>query len=558
MPTKPYKPLTKSRKNKSGRASTAKKEAEKTSMRMAAGKANVLTTKRKGKERLAQGIPYKLKPLEAMTVRQLPTSATTLKGMTLRQLIRGTPKLFISNAIEVEAVRVDMKKTKTARPVIAARMVSFDPWRKQRVRRVHETYIVGMGDDPAVPVNRHKKVLVQCSCLTGDTKVLTDKGWQTIFEIAQPLVPEQYPLQYNIKGELFAGSAPFYTGMKPVYTVHLSNGLSITGTKDHRFLKHVALGNLKTREDWTELRDLSVGDALLTNAFDPGKVERTEEYWEAFFIGVMQGDGTLFASGRMNLKLYGDKDVILKRLVKSGLVKDVSPVKDRDAINVQLTHRAIEIGARYQFQNKRAAKLDTLTQTMGYLSGLIATDGTTYDNGDILIRGAKDYLEQLTWKLMEYGYTQTTFYLERAAGVATNEVGGNLLTSKKELWALRISNQCNIIQNVALSKYHRNRIERGAVKPRKPWVKIQSITYAGKQHVYDITVPGPHRFAANGVIAHNCENFVFVFEYANATMGASRLIYSNGAAPHMTNPGFAPGLCKHLVALAKIAIERNL
>lgn len=557
MAKKPYKGLTKSRSNTSGRKSTAKREAEKTKERMTERKAVLHTSRRSGKERLAKGIPYKLKRLEAMPARLLPETAANKRGMTLRQLIRGTPKLFINNAVDVEAKKIERKKTKTGRPVIMGQMVTWDPWRKDRVRRVHDAYIIGLDDDPDKPVNRHQKVLVQCSCLTGDTKVLTDKGWQTIFEIAQPFEPEYFPLQYNVNGELFAGSAPFHTGMKKVWKLQLSNGLSITATKDHKFLQHIALGNRKTLEEWTELGDLKVGDALLMNSFQSEKVERDNDYWEAFFIGVMQGDGTVFASGRMNIKLYGDKDVILKRLIKQGLVKDVEPVKGRDAINVQLTHRAIELAARYQFENKYSVKLDSLTKTMGYLSGLIATDGTTYANGDILIRGAKEYLEQLTWKLMEYGYTQTTFYRERAAGVVTNEIEGKLLTSKKEMWALRISNQCNILPNVALSKYHRERIERVAVKPRKPWVKIQSITYAGKQHVYDITVPGPHRFAANGVIAHNCENFVFVWEYANATVGASRLIYSNGEPPNFTNPMLAPGLCKHLIALAKIVMEKD-
>ena len=56
----------------------------------------------------------------------------------------------------------------------------------------------------------------------------------------------------------------------------------------------------------------------------------------------------------------------------------------------------------------------------------------------------------------------------------------------------------------------------------------------------------------------SCENFVYVFEYANATMGASRLLFCNGEPPVFTNPGLAPGLCKHGIALAKIIIERGL
>jgi len=164
MAKKPYKGITKSRSNTSGRKSAAKREAEKTKERMTERKAVLHTSKRSGKERLAKGVPYKLKRLEAMPVRQLPATAANQKGRTLRQLIRGTPKLFINNAVDVEAKKIERKKTKTGRPVIMGQMVTWDPWRKDRVRRVHDAYIIGLDDDPDKPINRHQKVLVQCSC----------------------------------------------------------------------------------------------------------------------------------------------------------------------------------------------------------------------------------------------------------------------------------------------------------------------------------------------------------------------------------------------------------
>ena len=206
MAKKPYKPIAKSRKNTSGRASKAKKDAEKLSMRMASGKANVMKTRRSGKERLAQGIPYKLKPMEAMTVRQLPSTPNTIKGMTLRQLIKATPRIFINNAVDVEAARVDMKKTKTGRPVISGRMVTHDPWRKDRVRRVHEAYIVGMGDEPSVPVNRHKKVLAQCGC----------ENFVYVFEYANATMGASRLIYCN-------GQPPHYTnpGFAPGLCKHL-------------------------------------------------------------------------------------------------------------------------------------------------------------------------------------------------------------------------------------------------------------------------------------------------------------------------------------------------
>lgn len=159
-----FKSVSKSRKNTSGRKSKAVKEAEAASLRLSSGKTTVMTSKRPGRERLARGVPYKIKPLTAMEVRQLPSTPASIRGMTLRQLIRSTPRLFINNAVDVEAAKVEMKRTRTARPVIAGRMVTYDPWRNGRIRRVHETYIVGMGEDDKQVVNRHKKVLVQCSC----------------------------------------------------------------------------------------------------------------------------------------------------------------------------------------------------------------------------------------------------------------------------------------------------------------------------------------------------------------------------------------------------------
>lgn len=164
MAKKPYKPIAKSRKNTSGRKSAAKREAEKTQERLKSKKAVVFKSSRPGKERLAQGMPYRLKRLEAMPVRQLPETAASKKGMTLRQLIRATPRLFINNAVDVEAKKIERKFTKTHRPVIMGHMVTYDVWRQNRVRRVHETYIIGMGDDDKMPVNRHNKVLVQCTC----------------------------------------------------------------------------------------------------------------------------------------------------------------------------------------------------------------------------------------------------------------------------------------------------------------------------------------------------------------------------------------------------------
>lgn len=149
--TKPYK-------------SPAALEAEKRRDRIKSGKASKVGSIKSGIARLARGIAFKLKKFESLGVRALPETAFTRKGMTLRQLIRSTPRLFINNAIDVEAHKYKKKRTLTGKPVLQGIMWTNDPYRPDKVRRYHETYIVGLDDDQDKPIHKHKKVLCQCAC----------------------------------------------------------------------------------------------------------------------------------------------------------------------------------------------------------------------------------------------------------------------------------------------------------------------------------------------------------------------------------------------------------
>jgi hypothetical protein len=145
--------------------SSAKREARLRSKRIASGKAQTIhKTNRRAGERLAKGMPYRLKPLQSMEVRQPNQDEMLRKGMSLRQLVRATPRYFINSAVDVHLRKVQTKKTATGRPVLYGQAVTADHYRADRVRRIHEVYIVGMDDDDTKPVTRHKHVLIQCSC----------------------------------------------------------------------------------------------------------------------------------------------------------------------------------------------------------------------------------------------------------------------------------------------------------------------------------------------------------------------------------------------------------
>ena len=559
---KGYKPLPVSKKNSSGKPSKAKREAEKrkkkpkNSMNKKASKPKKIFSTKKP-------YSYRLSALNPQTPKQLPETEISKKGMTLRKLLRSTPRLMMNNSVDVETLEFKRTKTRSGLPAIKAITITNDPFRRDKVIRKHKTFIIGAELDeennPAdKPLNRHKKVICSCDCVTGDTKVLTSKGWESIYSIAEPLVPNHFPIQYNVRGKLYKGSAPFFKGRQKTWTLHLSNGQKMSATADHEFLRHSSVPNKGERvkkEVWTKVRELEVGQSLILNEFEPEPTRKDTAFWEGFFIGLLMGDGTLFSNGQPDLKLYAHKKRLLKPLINLGIVKDTTQLKKHDGISVSFTQRARELCERYRYKNKESVHIPSTSALFGYTSGLIAADATVYKDGAILIRGGHPYLDQLNWMLMEQGIVRTTFYKDREAGVNTNTINGKQLTSTQELWSLRIAAQSGIRDHLALAAYHKKRITKPSSRPRKPWTRIMDITFNGTQDVYDIMVPGPTRFAANGVIAHNCENYVFTWEYANAAHGASRIVYGNGEPPVVTNPGLVPGLCKHLVAVATTLIK---
>ncbi len=80
-----------------------------------------------------------------------------------------------------------------------------------------------------------------------------------------------------------------------------------------------------------------------------------------------------------------------------------------------------------------------------------------------------------------------------------------------------------------------------------PVVEIQE----GEAELVDITVEDDHSFVANGVFAHN----TFNVEVVNSLKKSSDVINSNGDLPVIRNPRMIPHLCKHLVALSKLAVK---
>ena len=118
----------------------------------------------------AKAYSYKLSALNPRKPRQLPETKLSKKGMTLRKLIRSTPRLMINNAVDVVLDKYSRTKTRSGMPAIKAIAVSTDRFRPNKVNRPHDVFLIGADKlpdgsaDTGKPVNKHKKVLASCNC----------------------------------------------------------------------------------------------------------------------------------------------------------------------------------------------------------------------------------------------------------------------------------------------------------------------------------------------------------------------------------------------------------
>lgn len=157
--------VTKRKPSTKPKKSAAVKESEDRKKRVKTGKAAKPKPARETGERRAYGHTFKLKKFDSPGIRALPETYYTKIGLSLTKLLRGTPRLFINNAIDVEAHgKIKKMRTATGKPMLRGIMWTNDPYRPFKVRRYHETYIIGLDDNQDKTVNKHRKVLVQCQC----------------------------------------------------------------------------------------------------------------------------------------------------------------------------------------------------------------------------------------------------------------------------------------------------------------------------------------------------------------------------------------------------------
>ncbi len=115
------------------------------------------------KPKKSTGRTIKLQQLPQVLVEQPPETPLSRKGLTLRQILRNTPRLMHENAKEVQVVKFKRTKTKSGLPAVKATVVHNDPFRPDRIKRPREVYIIGL-ESTTKPISKQRRVMMSCGC----------------------------------------------------------------------------------------------------------------------------------------------------------------------------------------------------------------------------------------------------------------------------------------------------------------------------------------------------------------------------------------------------------
>lgn len=365
-------------------------------------------------------------------------------------------------------------------------------------------------------------------CVTGDTRIFTNKGLVTARELFDEETEIQVALdgRFGVEKTLTPSTRVFMTGVKQVYRLQTKDGYFVRATADHRFM---------TPRGWVELQNLKAGDKIhIMNRKGGFGQEGSLELGRV--LGWLVGDGTMKAD-RAVLSFFGEEkqelapvfaqyvnDIVEPMTTHRSYTVGVVDISGRDEARVQsdrLRQIATDFGlADNKHQVPEIVFKGTEDMQRGFLQALFTADGSFQGNTTVgtsvrLASSEIRLLEQVQQLLSNFGIASRIYRNRRKAAYrempdgnggskaywckAQHEIAirrQNLATFADEIGFLMDYKQDALSDNLANRKHALDRETFTAT--------IESIVPDGEEEVFDLTEPGTHSFVGNSVILHNC------------------------------------------------------
>ena len=381
------------------------------------------------------------------------------------------------------------------------------------------------------------EIVASNPCVTGDTMVATAAGMKRI----DSLISAPFEV-VGSDGALHAIRPAFLTGRKPVYLLTTKAGFELKLTADHKVLT-------KNRGD-VAARDLTPDDRIVLGR--PAFGTRTLDPRLGAFLGLAIGDGcTMGAQETILVALSpGERDVAervhadlssyrkeqgddARAHRETGISQPQATLRfgtSAKAVREACTEMAVlNAGSSRKALADAAFELDR-ESIRPILAGLFTADGTVANYGEKSQHVALDsaslvLLQQVQRLLLGFGI-KAKIYRNRRAGellaMLPDGHGGTASCPVQQMHSLRITRSSRVAfeqeigflpgspKQGALAKVNR------AVAAYADHMddRLVSLEPLGDEPVFDLTEPTTHHFVANGIVVHNCSEYMFLDDTA--------------------------------------------
>ena len=345
-------------------------------------------------------------------------------------------------------------------------------------------------------------------CVTGNTRILTDKGHIEIEKLAG-----QNANLWN--GKTWSKSKVFKTGdNQKIIKVKLSNGVDIECTEYHRF---PIQKNYKSKKfEFVEARDLKKGMKLIKYDLPLISSENDIELDYAYTQGFFSGDGTIGYKGHPEIDLYHEK----RELVEFIDVRNKT--QGSRYYSRELNELAIYEDEK---QNRTVCKLPkdmkpknfvplngyTIHSRLSWLAGLFDADGcvvTVDDNQSLQLSSIDfEFINNVRLLLQTLGVdSKVTKGISAGMRLMPDGKGGLKKYHCKETKRILITS--NGLYKLATLGFVTNRLKWTVKKPQrdaKRFIQVLEVIDEGKvADTYCFTEPERNMGMFEGVLLGNC------------------------------------------------------
>jgi ribonucleoside-diphosphate reductase alpha chain len=432
-------------------------------------------------------------------------------------------------------------------------------------------------------------------CVTGDTRVLTPGGiWRRIDQMIH--LPGR--VVTSLDGhEIHASEGAFPTGTQDVYELRTTSGYRVSLTANHE---------VWTRQrGWVAAKDLTADDEVKLPS-EPATVQEIGEPQDARFFQLLGlffsatnasheairldaclGGGELiepfarYAALTWSQRLYDD-DYVNQLMITE---EDVAGGTATASLTNRRLLRRIKAYSRYEMSERRFGD-DVFTSGLAaqkhLLRGLFTADATINGGKLELTSDSFGLLQDVQLVLLGFGIQSEIFDVGEGGALARGMVaaacgGGDTSASLGGAPGGRSGNLPAAATSAdAVSRRHGLRIDPGSVRMfaqhigllpgkkfqqlnsaielaparRANFDRVASVTHQGRQQVFDLTEPVTSSFIANGLVVHNCSEYMFLDNTACNLASLNVLMFFDPETRRFDVEGF-----KHAIRIWTIVLE---